>query len=233
MNYGNLYYFTDRSGNNSFPSVKSNNNNYTKQQSIREIIGNSFDLQSKFGKPVLDSETVRQLERQINEYKEIDFMGWAMNQVDGSAPEKLKFWTQNFPELFRDKLENIKQETEIQKKVAMISIFGPQNMEDLRLVYDVNQEQKDVSNFPIYQLNKTGLGRQNNLHTTMQQTNNLFPNVQRNALFNMNSIFDPETNHLMTPESDRNRFSSILGNRPNESHTSLQYAMNKGLGWFF
>lgn len=229
MNYGNYFYFTDRSGNRGYPSVYSSSASFSKKQGIREIIGQNADLRSKFGAPVLDSETVRQLERQVDEYRNIDFMGWAMNQVDSSTPEKFKFWLQNFPELFKERLDSIKNEAEVQKKVAMIKAFGPQNIEELRLIYDVQQQQKTLSGEPIYNMNNLGvLNRETNtLHSKIDHSG-LFPNMQRNTLFSMSNPF----NSLMNMKAEGPAHNSVMGNEPNSSAQARTHAIISGLGQF-
>lgn len=229
MDYQKAYYFTDRNGARGFPVFSGGN--FGREQELREVVSQDERLRSMFGTPILDSAGLEKLQRKVEEYRNIDFQGWAFNQIDTSTPSRTKHWLDKLPELFEPKLEAIKEETDIQKRVAMISIFGPETMDDMRLIYDINQKQKTLSHLPLYIYNQNSL---NDVHSFVDKRP-LFPTVQNRSLFNLGAIFNPNENTVFEPGVDNYKmaFKSVFGDDPNSSKMQEGKAIGLGLGRFF
>lgn len=176
MQFNRIYASSDYHDSKAFPMISGPV--IGKDQQIREMVSGDRALQKKFGAPVLDTQAIDRMEQEIKQYRNLDFERWAQNKMDLSTPYKAKFWLDKTPELFEKKNEFIKQNGELQKRLAKITMFGPENLDDMRLIYDLQQDQVQVWDAPLY---KTVPPEGTNLLHSFINKLNLFPSSYSEA----------------------------------------------------
>src|SRR4051812_20080151 len=110
------------------------------------------------GTPVIGDEFFNYAKRKQDQALDFDFVTWVQKQADLTKPESAAWWFEKFPWLRDLKLEEINREAEVQKRLATISITGPQSQEDFMVLFMKNQGLLTPANVPLYQLGVAGAG---------------------------------------------------------------------------
>jgi len=81
-----------------------------------------------------------------------DFKKFVAAQADLQTPAAAAWWYENFSWLKDEKIAELDQQAELQKKLAKIQIMGPQNEEDMLTLYMVNKGLIKVTDKPLHRL---------------------------------------------------------------------------------
>lgn len=80
------------------------------------------------------------------------FLAYVNNMANLGNPAEASWWFEKFPMLKEKRLETIKREAEKQKRLAEIQVTGPQNEDDLFLLYMIDQDLIKMPTRPLTQL---------------------------------------------------------------------------------
>ncbi len=105
------------------------------------------------GTPVIGDEFFNYAKRKQDQALLYDFQNFVMKQADLSKPESAAWWFEKFPWMKELRLGQIDREAEVQKRLAKISITGPQDQEDFMIIFMKEQGLLKPANVPLYQLN--------------------------------------------------------------------------------
>jgi hypothetical protein len=103
--------------------------------------GMASDLSSDAGimyGQVTDEDVNFQLTRE-NEVDLINFEQWLSQLFDPNDPNLSRLLGSMYPEYFDRRMEVIEEKIEMQKRLARLTLLGPQNRDDLWLLYNINQ----------------------------------------------------------------------------------------------
>lgn len=84
-----------------------------------------------------------------------DFKKFVAAQADLQTPAAAAWWYENFSWLKDEKIAELDQQAELQKKLAKIQIMGPQNEEDMLTLYMVNKGLIKVTEQPLHRLGQS------------------------------------------------------------------------------
>lgn len=102
--------------------------------------------------PVADDEYYQYISRKVDAELEANFEGWVMNQVDFSSPEKYQHWTRIAPFVQAKREAVLNEQAELQKRLALIKMRGPESEDDLKLLFAFHTGLVNVANAPLYKL---------------------------------------------------------------------------------
>jgi len=110
------------------------------------------------GTAIVGDEFFDYAKRKQDQALDYDFTTWVQKQANLTTPEAAAWWFDKFPWLKDLKLQEINREAEVQKRLATISITGPQSQEDFMVLFMKNQGLLKPANVPLYQLGVAGAG---------------------------------------------------------------------------
>jgi hypothetical protein len=87
------------------------------------------------GMAIADSDYFKYQKEKADQIELAKFKAFVLERMDLSSPEKVAYYEQHFPEVFEDRRRLLEQQFDIAKKAALISLYGPKNMEDLMFIY--------------------------------------------------------------------------------------------------
>jgi len=90
------------------------------------------------GMAIADSDYFKYQKEKADQIELAKFKAFVLERMDLSSPEKVAYYEQHFPEIFEDRRRLLEQQFDVAKKAALISVYGPKNMEDLMFIYLVN-----------------------------------------------------------------------------------------------
>lgn len=80
------------------------------------------------------------------------FLAYVNGMANLGNPAEASWWFEKFPMLKEKRLETIKRESEKQKRLAEIQVTGPQNEDDLFLLYMIDQGLIKMPTVPLTQI---------------------------------------------------------------------------------
>lgn len=92
------------------------------------------------------------LEKKKEEVFYQQFLAYVNNMANLGNPAEAAWWFEKFPMLKEKRLETIKREAEKQKRLAEIQVTGPQNEDDLFLLYMIDQKLITLPSRPLTEL---------------------------------------------------------------------------------
>lgn len=110
------------------------------------------------GTPIIGDDFFNYAKRKQDQAQLYNFTTWVMKQADLTKPESAAWWFERFPWMKDLRIGEIEREAEVQKRLATISITGPQSQDDFMILYMKNQGLLKVSNVPLYQMGAAGAG---------------------------------------------------------------------------
>lgn len=113
---------------------------------------------ANIGTPIVGKEFFDYAKRKQDQAMLYDFTTWVMKQADLTKPESAAWWFEKFPWMKDLRLAEIEREAEVQKRLAKISITGPQDQEDFMILFMKNQGLLKPADVPLYQLGAAGSG---------------------------------------------------------------------------
>lgn len=108
---------------------------------------------ANIGTPIVGKEFFDYAKRKQDQALNFEFTQWVMGQADLSKPESAAWWFEKFPWMKDLRLGQIEREAEVQKRLAKISITGPQDSEDFMILFMKEQGLLKPANVPLYKLN--------------------------------------------------------------------------------
>jgi hypothetical protein len=87
------------------------------------------------GLAIADSDYFKYQKEKADQIELAKFKAFVLERMDLSSPEKVAYYEQHFPEIFEDRRRLLEQQFDVAKKAALISVYGPKNMEDLMFIY--------------------------------------------------------------------------------------------------
>jgi len=183
---------------------------------------------ANIGTPIVGKEFFDYAKRKQDQAMLFDFTQWVMKQADLSKPESAAWWFEKFPWMKELRLGEIEREAEVQKRLAKISITGPQDQEDFMILFMKNQGLLKPADVPLYQL-----GNANN--AAIQQGgfikgvfNPLTPNFPVTMPGTQVPFSNPVNGALVSPPPFPNP-TATLANSPNFSTSSLLFGAGQPL----
>jgi len=113
---------------------------------------------NNIGTPVIGDEFFNYAKRKQDQAMLYDFQTWVMKQADMTKPESAAWWFEKFPWMKDLRLDQINREAEVQKRLATISITGPQSQEDFMVLFMQKQGLLKPANVPLYMMGNAGAG---------------------------------------------------------------------------
>ena len=85
-------------------------------------------------------DEIKAIERKLQQGAEMGFDGWFANtwQFESDNPVMQRWARDVNPEYFRRREEQIQNMAELQKKIALMKLYGPRTAEDLELLYAID-----------------------------------------------------------------------------------------------
>lgn len=113
---------------------------------------------NNIGTPIIGDEFFNYAKRKQDQAQLYNFTTWVMKQADLTKPESAAWWFEKFPWMKDLRVAEIEREAEVQKKLATISITGPQSQDDFMILYMKDQGLLKPSDVPLYQMGAAGAG---------------------------------------------------------------------------
>lgn len=110
---------------------------------------------ANIGTPIVGKEFFDYAKRKQDQALNFEFTQWVMSQADLSKPESAAWWFEKFPWMKELRLGEIEREAEVQKRLAKISITGPQDSEDFMILFMKQQGLLTPAGVPLYELNNS------------------------------------------------------------------------------
>jgi hypothetical protein len=107
-----------------------------------------------FGQAVADDRVFSYLERKKEAQIEADYRAWLISQTDFSSPEKAEFWNNVAPWITNEKIKQINENAELQKRLATLNVVGPKNDDDFRLLYMISNGTLRVPTKPVHEMDE-------------------------------------------------------------------------------
>lgn len=106
------------------------------------------------GQAIADDRVFNYLQRKKEAAIEADYRAWVMSQANFSDPAQSQWWTEKFPWIRNLKIAQIEQDADLQKRLAIIKVTGPQSEEDFKLMYELQQGYRVMPSKPVHELNE-------------------------------------------------------------------------------
>ena len=103
------------------------------------------------GIAIVDDKYFRYQDDKRKMLQQADFEAWLMSQVDFSSPEKVKYWKEEFPEMFAERERLWENQIDIQKQYAKINMRGAQGLNDWMLLYMIQRGLIQLPTGPLWQ----------------------------------------------------------------------------------
>lgn len=121
---------------------------------IREQTINGSGVVPGMGMAVADQSVFDYIQRKKENMYEVQYQMWLANQADLSKPESQQWWFERFPWMRDRRLAEIDRDAELQKGLAKINVTGPQNDDDFKLLFAIQQGLVQIPEQPIHKLNQ-------------------------------------------------------------------------------
>jgi hypothetical protein len=118
------------------------------------ISSNANGVVPGMGQAIADDRVFDYLQRKKEAAIEADYRAWVMSQADFTDPAQSQWWTEKFPWIHNLKVQQIEQNAELQKRIAIIKVRGPQSEEDFKLMYEIQQGYKVIPEEPVHKMNE-------------------------------------------------------------------------------
>lgn len=150
----NIYQVADQAGTQSsmFPAAIGSTDPEDQRYMLQSQLVSNGTV-ANIGTPIVGKEFFDYAKRKQDQAMLYDFQTWVMKQADLSKPESAAWWFDKFPWMKELRLGQIEREAEVQKRLAKISITGPQDSEDFMILFMKNQGLLKPADVPLYQLN--------------------------------------------------------------------------------
>lgn len=116
------------------------------------VAGNAQGVIPGVGQAIAGPDFFKYAERKDAMQMLLNYKQYVYQQADLSTPEKAQWWFDQFPWMKDERLEQINKNSELQKKFAHIAVIGPQNEEDMILLYLREKGQIQVPNLGVHLL---------------------------------------------------------------------------------
>lgn len=121
--------------NEQFPVQLSTTDPEDQKWALREKIVNQAGDVPNIGKAIAPEAYWDYAQRKENADLLFQFQQFVMQQADLSTPESANWWYTKFPWMRELRLQQIYQQSELQKRFAEIAVTGPQNQDDFMLMW--------------------------------------------------------------------------------------------------
>jgi hypothetical protein len=106
-----------------------------------------------FGVAVASEDTFKYISDKADAELYGQYFAWLSRMVNSANPADRQWARQHVPELFEAQYEILKQQADLQTRLALININGPQNGDDMKLLFAYHNDLLPVSDKPLYKLN--------------------------------------------------------------------------------
>jgi hypothetical protein len=103
------------------------------------IVNNEGDVPG-VGKAEAGDDYFNYMERKREQANMFEFMKYIMSQADLTKPEAADWWYRKFPWMQDLRIQEINRQSEIQKRLAIIQVSGPQSEDDFMLLFMNNKK---------------------------------------------------------------------------------------------
>lgn len=121
----------------------------TRMQMKKELIASQA-----LGQGFITDEDMKYLLNKRKIQDRVIFDAWYSKLWDTKDINKLRLAQQIYPDYFKDREGEINREAELQKKIAMIKLRGPADLDDLKLIFQLSQGQEQLRNVPLWRLDE-------------------------------------------------------------------------------
>lgn len=107
-----------------------------------------------YGQAVVGDEFFGWAQRKQDQAMLFDFYDYMLSNADLTKPESAQWWFNKFPWMKDLRLREVEREAEVQKRLAKISICGPESEEDFMVLFMKDQGMLTPSEKPLYRINE-------------------------------------------------------------------------------
>ena len=108
------------------------------------------------GQVMVTDEDLKWLQKKKSAKERYFFDQWFARLFDMNDINKLKHAQQLYPEFWKEREEELNRQAEVQKRLALIKMRGPQTMEDMILVYAIHTGKMELPDKPLWRLDEAG-----------------------------------------------------------------------------
>lgn len=116
--------------------------------------GNATGAVRGYGQAVVGDEFFGWAQRKQDQAMLFDFYDYMLSNADLTKPESAQWWFNKFPWMKDLRLREVEREAEVQKRLAKISICGPESEEDFMVLFMKDQGMLTPSEKPLYRINE-------------------------------------------------------------------------------